>query len=68
MKKKKKNMWHDGNIPSDVEGSYTGISETGGPPCRMLTICNKFLNLFAKFTIRRTTFCLSAPRYNDQKP
>ncbi len=32
MKKKKKNMWHDGNIPSDVEGSYTGVSENGGPP------------------------------------
>lgn len=32
MKKKKKNMWHDSAIPSDVEGSYTGITEKGGPP------------------------------------
>lgn len=32
MKKKKKSMVHDNNIPSDVEGSYTGMSESGSPP------------------------------------
>ncbi len=32
MKKKAKKLWHDAQIPSDVEGSYTGIGQKGQPP------------------------------------
>lgn len=31
-KKKAEKLWHGDKIPSDVEGSYTGIGEKGQPP------------------------------------
>lgn len=31
-KKKAEKLWHGDEIPSDVEGSYTGIGKKGQPP------------------------------------
>lgn len=30
--KKAKKLWHGGKIPSDVQGSYTGVGEDGKSP------------------------------------